>query len=73
MTFLERHDDAANLHRFYSTEISRDLFGAFMLIRRWGRVGRRNGQTLVESYATREEAEAAEQTLTRAKSRRGYR
>ena len=40
MTWLERHDDEINLHRFYATEISRDLFGTWLLTRRWGRVGR---------------------------------
>lgn len=73
MIWMERHDDADNIHRFYALDITRDLFGRWLLIRRWGRIGRRgNGQHLVQSFETRAAARAALQDLTRTKSRRGY-
>lgn len=70
---MERHDDAADLHRFYMLEISCDLFGDWLLIRRWGRVGRTRGQSLVRCFPTRAAAAAERAYLARAKRRRGYR
>lgn len=72
MTWLERHDDAGNIHRFYTLDISRDLFGHWVLTRRWGRVGRSGGQCLVQAFDTRDDAVDAEQKLARTKMRRGY-
>lgn len=72
MTWLERHDDEINLHRFYATEISRDLFGTWLLTRRWGRVGRGGGQALVQSFRAARDALAAEADVIGRKRRRGY-
>ncbi|MFC6689384.1 WGR domain-containing protein [Jhaorihella thermophila] len=72
MIWLERHDAGANMHRFYAIEITRDLFGTWLLVRRWGRIGRGGGQSLVESYPDRAQAEQARRKLAATKLRRGY-
>jgi predicted DNA-binding WGR domain protein len=68
---LYRVDPSRNLRRFYRLDIQRDLVGFWRLVREWGRIGRR-GQTRVESFATRAEAQAALQFQRRSKARRGY-
>lgn len=75
MTWLERHDDAENIHRFCALDVNRDLFGDWLLIRRWGRVsriGQKGGQSRVQVFASYADAIAAGQKLTRSKTRRGY-
>lgn len=73
MAWMERHSEEDNLHRFYETEISRDLFGDWMLVRRWGRTGRgRTGQSKAQTFASLAEAEAAETRILTQKLRRGY-
>lgn len=72
MIWLERHDDEVNMHRFYALEISQDLFGVWLLIRRWGRIGRGDGQVIVSSYDTLKAAVMARDALLKAKSNRNY-
>lgn len=36
---LTRRDPARNLHRYYRLDVQPDLFGAWCLIREWGRIG----------------------------------
>ncbi len=72
MTWLERHDDSANMHRFYAIEVTRDLFGAWLVVRRWGRVGRGGGQCRVQSFDDPAQAEQVCRKLATAKLRRGY-
>ena len=36
--------------RFYSLSLSRDLFGTWCLIRRYGRIGARRGQMRLEAF-----------------------
>jgi predicted DNA-binding WGR domain protein len=59
--------------RFYSLMIERDLFGAVRLVRRWGRIGARQGSKMADDFATEEEALVALERLAAAKRRRGYR
>lgn len=76
MIYLERHEPEDNIHRFYALDVSRDLFGLWLLVRRWGRVGRtgrQGGQSLTMSFAARGEAEREQARLLTAKSKRGYR
>jgi len=72
MIYLERHIDEDNLHRFYAVDINRDLFGTWVLIRRWGRVGRHGGQSLTKSFETLSDAVAEQSALQRTKLKRGY-
>jgi hypothetical protein len=39
--FLRRVDAEATVARFYALMIEHDLFGRVVLVRRWGRIGRR--------------------------------
>jgi predicted DNA-binding WGR domain protein len=68
---LHKHDPARNQHRFYALQITPNLFGAWSLIRSWGRIGTA-GQQRASWHDTREAAEQARDRLLQAKQRRGY-
>jgi predicted DNA-binding WGR domain protein len=68
---LHRIDPEQGIRRFYSLMIERDLFGTVRLVRNWGRIGT-NGQEMVETFASEEEAGQALEALAGAKRRRGY-
>lgn len=72
MITLYRTDDAQNMHRFYHLRIEQTLFGEWALIREWGRIGNRRGQSLEEWFDDAVPAEAALQKLEAAKRRKGY-
>jgi predicted DNA-binding WGR domain protein len=59
------------MSRFYRLDVQPDLFGFWLLVREWGRIGR-PGRTRVVSFATIDEAHDALQRQRRAKERRGY-
>lgn len=69
---LHRVDHDLNMARFYRVEVLADLFGDFIVERRWGRIGGR-GQSQSASYRSTSLAEAAACELVRGKERRGYR
>ena len=48
---LRRLDPARNMYRFYLLAIEPDLFGGFLLLRHWGRLGQRGGRMKVVHYA----------------------
>ncbi|WP_244627544.1 WGR domain-containing protein [Microvirga tunisiensis] len=52
---LPKRDPEPRAARFYSLMIERDLFGTVRLGRNWRRIGT-NGQELVESFGSEEEA-----------------
>lgn len=68
---LKRIDPACNMKRFYRMTVQHDLFGGSLLIREWGRIGRR-GQTLVEQHPDEGQAINSLLKLARAKRGRGY-
>ena len=68
---LIRRDPARNLHRYYRLDVQLDLFGAWCLIREWGRVGQ-GGQMRSTPYPTVDEAQEALERQRRRKERRGY-
>ena len=68
---LHKHVPERNQHRFYTLSIEPNLFGAWSLIRSWGRIGA-PGQERTSWHDTQEEAEQACQRLLQAKQRRGY-
>lgn len=72
MIYLERHVEEDNIHRFYTMVISRDLFGAWVLIRTWGRVGAGGGQAQTESFEVKSIAMQRLATLEKQKRKRGY-
>lgn len=71
MARLHRLDPERNMARFYALTVERSLFGEFLLVRMWGRIGTR-GRSRPDWYATAEDAEAAGRRLQAAKRRRGY-
>ena len=72
MITLYRVDEGQNMHRFYHLRVEQTLFGGWALIREWGRIGSRRGQTLEEWFDTAEPAQAALRKLEATKRRRGY-
>ncbi|WP_109366706.1 WGR domain-containing protein [Ochrobactrum soli] len=68
---LHRIDPERNMARFYHLRIERDLFGLWVLHRNWGRIGT-FGQTKVQSFADRSDAEKHFDKMMRLKVRRGY-
>ncbi|MGJ0505946.1 MAG: WGR domain-containing protein [Methylocystis sp.] len=68
---LRRVDASRNMRRFYSLDIVADLFGGFLLLRRWGRIGAR-GQVAAERYDSAAQAMDALRRRLRRKTRRGY-
>jgi predicted DNA-binding WGR domain protein len=68
---LYRVDPSRNMRRFYRLDVQPDLFGLWLLIREWGRIGR-PGRTRIVSFATIDAAQEALQRLRQVKERRGY-
>lgn len=69
--YLTRRDPSRNLSRFYRMLIVPDLFGHWVLLREWGRIGA-GGQVKAEVFANAGEALIALQKMTREKKKRGY-
>lgn len=68
---LHRIGPAQNMRRFYSLAIQPTLFDGASVIRNWGRIGT-NGQSMIETFDSGEDAISATTRLERAKRRRGY-
>jgi predicted DNA-binding WGR domain protein len=64
-------DPARNMHRFYLLDIAPDLFGGFLCVRQWGRIGTR-GRITAERYDSAELALSALAKHAARKARRGY-
>ena len=56
--YLRRVDPARNMRRFYRLDIAPDLFGGFLLLKQWGRIGA-GGQIKAERYESADLAAAA--------------
>jgi predicted DNA-binding WGR domain protein len=69
---MQRIDPAKNMRRFYALSIERTLFADYALIRRYGRIGSRQGQMRSEAFVSMEAAETALHKLAEVKRRRGY-
>lgn len=70
--YLEKRDPAHNQHRFYGILLAPTLFGAWAVIREWGRIGQPG--TVRESwFETEALARAVGLKLKGRKERRGYR
>jgi len=55
---LHKHVPERNRQRFYAISLERNLFGAWTVIRQWGRLGT-HGQQRTSWHDTQEEAERA--------------
>lgn len=69
---LRRIDPSQNMRRFYTLAIQPTLFGGASVIRNWGRIGT-NGQSMMETLDSDDDAASASFRLERAKRRKGYR
>ena len=70
--YLERHQPAQRMHRYYRLNVEPNLLGEWSLIREWGRVGRPS-RSMIDLYATEQDAQVAMQRKGHEKRRRGYR
>lgn len=68
---LSRQDPDRNMARFYALELERDLFGDWVVVRYWGRIGTR-GQSLRNSFPSLDAARNMIRRVTKAKIARGY-
>ena len=68
---LEQQRPDQNRFRFYALDISQDLFGTWIVIRRWGRIGQSERMVSV-SFDTVDAAEAHVLGICRSKEKRGY-
>jgi predicted DNA-binding WGR domain protein len=68
---LYRIDPSRNMRRYYRLDVQQDLFGFWLFVREWGRLGY-SGQTRIAAIPTLDEACLALQRQQRAKERRGY-
>ena len=68
---LHRIDRDRNMHRYYRLDVQPDLFGAWGLIREWGRIGQ-PGRLLVDPYPTVAQAEERMRFQQAVKQGRGY-
>ena len=64
-------DAANNKRRFYVLSVQPTLFGDWVLVREWGRIGR-SGRRRHDHYQSAGPAIDALQELARQKCRRGY-
>ena len=69
--YLERIDPAQNMARYYLVDVSRDLFGMWMVTRQWGRIGS-GGQRRVAAFDDKAKAIQELEIWRRSKTRRGY-
>jgi predicted DNA-binding WGR domain protein len=71
-TTIRKRDPAKHMARFYSLRTQATLFGAWGLVREWGRIGS-PGTVRVDPVSCLEEAEGKAQRLAALKRRKGYR
>ncbi|TIR15942.1 MAG: WGR domain-containing protein [Mesorhizobium sp.] len=69
---LRRIDPSQNMWRFYTLSLQPTLFGGASVVRNWGRIGT-NGQSMMQTFDSLDDAATASMKLQRAKRRRGYR
>ena len=69
--YLRRIDPERHMARFYALAVDRDLFGQWLLVREWGRIGT-SCRTRHDPHPTEAEAFAALAALARTKRARGY-
>ncbi|MBN6742835.1 WGR domain-containing protein [Acidithiobacillus sp. MC6.1] len=62
-------DDAQGQRRFYQVEVKQDLFGAWIVIRSWGRIGHKPSRVIEVEVQSAEDAQriVAETATTRKK------
>jgi predicted DNA-binding WGR domain protein len=71
MIKLTRTDPAANMHRFYALQLAATLFGEWLLVAEWGRIGFA-GTVKEDVFESETQARAALTRRLAVKIRRGY-
>lgn len=69
---LRRINPARNERRFYALSVERDLLGATVLVKAWGRIGK-PGRVALEPYPDETAATNELRRVATIKARRGYR
>jgi predicted DNA-binding WGR domain protein len=69
---LERIDHVAGMARFYKVLVLQTLFGEWVVVKEWGRIGQ-GGTVRDQFFASEAEACGASKSVVAAKTRRGYR
>lgn len=68
---LEQHRPDKNRFRFYALDLEQDLFGAWIVMRRWGRIGE-SERCVKISFETADTAQQHVMAICRQKEKRGY-
>ena len=68
---MEQRESARNRQRFYAIIITPTLFGSWVMVREWGRIGQPGTVREIE-FATEGEAWAAGERWRERKEKRGY-
>ena len=71
MMMLTRSEPAKNMHRFYAMHLTPTLFGEWVLVAEWGRIGS-PGTVRQQPFPTADLAQAALDKRLQVKARRGY-
>ena len=71
MITLPRSESAKNLHRFYAVHLTPTLFGQWVLVAEWGRIGS-PGTVRQQPFPKVDLAQAALAKRLHAKIKRGY-
>ena len=71
MIKLTRSDPAKNMHRFYALQVAATLFGEWVVVAEWGRIGS-PGKVQERVFPSLDLAQAAIAKRQSIKMRRGY-
>lgn len=71
MIYLEKRNFELNQYRFYSLNLVQTLFGEWVLIRNWGRIGS-DGSKKTECFTSIELARKEALQIIQKKRKRGY-
>ena len=68
-----RRQDWCKQTRYYSCELRQNLFGQWVVVRRWGQISALKGQSLEHSCSSYEEGLDLLSQVEKRRSQRGYR
>jgi predicted DNA-binding WGR domain protein len=72
MMELRKIDPAKNMRRFYRLSVEPTLFGDYALVREWGRIGAKRGQSKEEWLGSESDADDALAKALKYRLGRGY-
>lgn len=68
----ERIDDARGQRRFYQVEARQDIFGTWIVVKAWGKIGQRASRTVTVEASSREDALAIIGEVSERRKKHGY-